>query len=429
MRSKRRPAPEKSRSARGGGRDVGADRAAGGQRGRGVERVVGARDRQLDLEAVEDEARAARRQLRRRVEGPQPGAVAGQREQRRAIPHHGVLRRGEERAERRLDVALGGVGRVVVELGVREHRDLALELEQRAVGLVGLDDQPLPRPPAGVRAGRAHLPADEVAGSAPAPRSAWTSMLEVVVLPWVPETAIVGRRRVSSPSRSARCSSLAAARALRVLGRDRGRVDDLGAVRHVGGVVAHDRLDPGLAQTRGVGGAAGAVRAGDLGAELASRPARGRSSPRRRCPRSAGGGLTTPSPWRGRLARAAGYQRLPAESAVARQPPLPGFEHVARDVAGESSSIVNVPPPAVGLESTETLKVLSAPVIVRFARMRERGLEVDQRRARPCRTSRDPCGTSRASCGRCARRPWPRCPGPSCAGSGTPAGRSPRGSR
>ena len=32
-------------------------------------------------------------------------------------------------------------------------------------------------------------------------------MLEVVVLPWVPETAIVGRSRVSSASRSARCSS------------------------------------------------------------------------------------------------------------------------------------------------------------------------------------------------------------------------------
>ena len=32
-------------------------------------------------------------------------------------------------------------------------------------------------------------------------------MLDVVVLPWVPVTAIVGRSRVSSPSSSARCSS------------------------------------------------------------------------------------------------------------------------------------------------------------------------------------------------------------------------------
>ena len=32
-------------------------------------------------------------------------------------------------------------------------------------------------------------------------------MLDVVVLPWVPVTAIVGRSALSSPSRSARCSS------------------------------------------------------------------------------------------------------------------------------------------------------------------------------------------------------------------------------
>ena len=32
-------------------------------------------------------------------------------------------------------------------------------------------------------------------------------MLDVVVLPWVPVTATVGRSRVSSPSSAARCSS------------------------------------------------------------------------------------------------------------------------------------------------------------------------------------------------------------------------------
>ena len=57
--------------------------------------------------------------------------------------------------------------------------------------------------------------------------------------------------------------------ALGVLRRDRGRVDDLGAVGHVGCVVAHDGLDAGGAQARGVGGAAGAVGARDLRAELA----------------------------------------------------------------------------------------------------------------------------------------------------------------
>src|SRR5689334_10020472 len=49
-------------------------------------------------------------------------------------------------------------------------------------------------------------------GSRPAPRRACTSMLAVVVLPCVPVTASVGFRRVSSPSRSARCSSRAVPR-------------------------------------------------------------------------------------------------------------------------------------------------------------------------------------------------------------------------
>ena len=50
-------------------------------------------------------------------------------------------------------------------------------------------------------------PPTRYAGSMPQPRSACTSMLDVVVLPCVPVTAIVGRSRVSSPSSSARCSS------------------------------------------------------------------------------------------------------------------------------------------------------------------------------------------------------------------------------
>ena len=56
-------------------------------------------------------------------------------------------------------------------------------------------------------------------------------MLVVVVLPWVPVTAIAACRRVSSPSRSPRCSSAARARGRPARGsrRDRGRVDDLGA--------------------------------------------------------------------------------------------------------------------------------------------------------------------------------------------------------
>ena len=50
--------------------------------------------------------------------------------------------------------------------------------------------------------------------------------------------------------------ALAGQRQLRVVGADRGRDDDLGALGQVGGVVADDRLEAGRAQAlhiRGVG--------------------------------------------------------------------------------------------------------------------------------------------------------------------------------
>ena len=51
---------------------------------------------------------------------------------------------------------------MMVELGVGQHRDLGLELQQRAVGLVRLDHDPLARAPAGVDPGGAQLAADDV---------------------------------------------------------------------------------------------------------------------------------------------------------------------------------------------------------------------------------------------------------------------------
>ena len=93
-------------------------------------------------------------------------------------------------------------------------------------------------------------------------------MLDVVVLPCVPVTAIVGRSRVSSPS-SVGAVQLAArpVRALGVVGGDRARDDDLGAGGDVGRVVADGRLDPGGAQRAAVGRAGGAVGARDARAE------------------------------------------------------------------------------------------------------------------------------------------------------------------
>ena len=51
------------------------------------------------------------------------------------------------------------------------------------------------------------------------------------------------------------------------------------------------------------------------------------------------------------------YQRLPAESGVERQPPLPGLLQLRVTSPLLLSTIVKVPPPRVERESTEMLNV------------------------------------------------------------------------
>ena len=128
------------------------------------------------------------------------------------------------------------------------------ELEQRAVGLVGLDDEPLPRAPAGVRAGRAHGAADEVARVHPA---AAQRVDEHARRRRLAVRAGDGDRRAQARQLAEQLgavqlaqAALAGRGALGVLGRDRRRDDDLGAVGHVRGVVADGRLDPRRAQRR-----------------------------------------------------------------------------------------------------------------------------------------------------------------------------------
>ena len=198
--------------------------------------------------------------------------VGRQREQLRAVPdHRRAVGEREERPERLVDVALGRVGRVVVELGVGQDGDPGRELEQRAVGLVGLDDQPLPRAPAGVGPRRADGAADEVARVHPAAAQR------------VHEHARRRRLAVRAGDRDRRAqpgelaeqvgavqlaqAALARSGALGVVGRDRAGDHDLGAVGHVGAVVADRRLDADRAQRAGVGGAGGAVRARDARSE------------------------------------------------------------------------------------------------------------------------------------------------------------------
>ena len=104
------------------------------------------------------------------------------------------------------------------------------ELEQAAVGLVGLDHEPLPRPPAGVGAGAADLAADQVARVRPGAAQR------------VHEHARRRRLAVGAGDRDRRLQArelaeqvgavqLGRRRALGVVGRDRARVDDLGARR------------------------------------------------------------------------------------------------------------------------------------------------------------------------------------------------------
>ncbi len=160
---------------------------------------------------------------------------------------------------------------MVVELGVGDHGDPRRQLEQRAVGLVGLDHEPLPRPPAGVGPGRADLAADEVGRVHPAGAQR------------VHDHARGRRLAVGAGDRDRRpqprdlaqqvgavqlaLAALAGDRALRVVGRDRARDHELGVRGHVGGVVPGRGDDPVLAQGPRVGGVGRAVGAGHRRAE------------------------------------------------------------------------------------------------------------------------------------------------------------------
>ncbi len=243
--------------------------------------------------------RTASRSRRAAGRARRRGSPAGARAPRelRPVPDD---RRGlgarQEGAEGVVEVEPRAVGGVVVELGVGEHRDLGRELQQRAVGLVGLDDDPLAAPPAGVVAGRcAARRRRRRLGSSPQPRSTCTIIAVVVVLPCVPVTAMQRLSAAIWASRSARCSSPALARPrARVVGRDRGRVHDLGSGRDVLRRVADHRLDPGRPQRLEVG-RLGTVRAGHARAERDGDQGAARSSRRRRSRRSAAGGPTSPA--------------------------------------------------------------------------------------------------------------------------------------
>ena len=150
-------------------RGLGARQPCRLQRGGGVQRVVGAGHRQRTSDRASQSAspllrvsaRARRRGPSRR---PRPLPRRQQREQLGPVPDDdSVAGAGEERRERRAQLDQRAKRRVVVELDVRQHRDLDLQAEHRAIGLVGLDDQPLALAPVRVRHAVADRAADEPA--------------------------------------------------------------------------------------------------------------------------------------------------------------------------------------------------------------------------------------------------------------------------
>ena len=160
---------------------------------------------------------------------------------------------------------------MMVELGVREHGDGGGELEQRPVGLVGLDHEPLPFPPARVRPRRAHRAADQVARIHPhrAQRVHEHARGRRLAVRPGDRDRRPQARELAQQLRAMELTQapLAARRALRVAGRDRGGDHELGPGGDVVRGVPGDRLDPGGAQRCPVGRARRAIGPGDLGAE------------------------------------------------------------------------------------------------------------------------------------------------------------------
>ena len=146
---------------------------------------------------------------------------------------------------------------MVIKLGVGEDRDLRGELEQRAVGLVGLDDDPLTAPPSGVQARIPQLAADDVRRVEPAAAE------HVNDHPRRRRLAVRAGDRDASLQRRDLGEQVGAVQflamrrlAFRVLRGDRRRVHDLGVVRDIRGRVADRRRDSVLAEPIGVGGLA-----------------------------------------------------------------------------------------------------------------------------------------------------------------------------
>ena len=227
----------------------------------------------------------------------------------------------------------------MVELDVRHDRDLGRELEERAVGLVGLGDEPgalRPRPRWRRRLAAPRSAPIRKPGSSPHSRRQWPTIAAVVVLPCVPVTAISLRSAQTSPSSAPRwMTGTPSSRAAASSGASVGiavETTSSDARLHVIGRVADRVLDPGSC-------AASACRRSRRGRSptprrrARARRARGRSCPRRRCRRSAGAALARAR--RASLDFRAAAPRPRAGGVGARKPARGGGHRAQRSRIGQ----------------------------------------------------------------------------------------------
>ena len=135
---------------------------------------------------------------------------------------------------------------------VRDDRGLEPEPEERAVALVGLDDEPLPGVEPGVGPDLVELTADEEARVHTRQRMINVIIDVVVVLPWVPATPSPPHR--DDPGERIGARQHGDPRALRgddldvSAGHGRADHDRVGVGRHVRGDLGDEALDPEQAQ-------------------------------------------------------------------------------------------------------------------------------------------------------------------------------------
>ena len=203
-----------------------------------------------------------------------PGASASKRhatrwpagERRRGSPSAGSARPRAPAAQKRREgleqLGARAPARVVVELDVGDHRDLGAQAQEAGVALVGLGDDPLALPPAGVGGGAALAGARQLAAEEEG-RVGADGAQRVDEHPRGRRLAVGAGDAISRllgaelgeqlAAVDDPLAALAGARELGVVLADRGRDDHLGVGRDGVGVVADARLEAGRPQALQVG--------------------------------------------------------------------------------------------------------------------------------------------------------------------------------